>query len=238
MTAPLTDRHCMACGELLVRREGERPYKFNRRRCCNRTCGTTAGHGQTTAPPRQCTVCAKVLVRRDGERSSDFHKRRCCDYNCSSIAGRIGRTARLDGAPSPERYCVACEEPLVQRDGEKNYDYNKRRCCNYTCASIAGHMGRPRNPICRYCGERPRVQTNDHKIRATCGDANCLAAARDGRNTLIHWPAVTGEIAWDGAFAKHNRDPGDGGLFRMMRPATHVETMSASALAAREGDVR
>ena len=33
-----------------------------------------------------------------------------------------------------ERLCLACEEPLVQRTGEANYIFKKRKTCNRTCS--------------------------------------------------------------------------------------------------------
>jgi hypothetical protein len=130
---------------------------------------------------------------------------------------------------------MACAKVLVQREGEKTNSYNKRRCCNTICAGIASHMGRPaRDSICRFCGNLRALRPDGYRF-ATCGTKACVAAARDSSNTLIHWPIITGEINWRNAFAKHNRDPGDGGRFTMMRPETHVMTMSASALAVQDG---
>ena len=54
----------------------------------------------------------------------------------------------------------------------------------------------------------------------------------------VGWPLRTGEIDWQGAFARHNIVVNDGGPLRVMRPATHVEGISTAALLMQMGSRR
>jgi hypothetical protein len=47
----------------------------------------------------------------------------------------------------------------------------------------------------------------------------------------IPWPEVTGEIDWNGAFAKHNIVAKDGGVLRVSRQLTHSPSSSSAAWA-------
>jgi hypothetical protein len=103
---------------------------------------------------------------------------------------------------------MGCGKDLVRRPDERTGKFNKRRTCNYVCAGIAGNMGRPRDPVCRYCKKNRRAISPGGKMYATCGAPRCINAARlgheDDAGTQIHWPDITGEIDYGAGFGAHN----------------------------------
>lgn len=128
-----------------------------------------------------------------------------------------------------ERCCAdpRCGNPLVQRKGESRGDYEKRRFCSRSCRA----PGRA-PPYCR-CGKECAAQGRS-KYAVTCGDPKCITAMR---NPVLRagWPRITGEIAWNGAFARHNLRINDGGPLLIARPSVaRSPSLSTAAWLLRE----
>lgn len=111
-----------------------------------------------------------------------------------------------------DRLCAwePCSRPLIQRSNEGPRDFERRMTCSCSCGA---RLGQWRAKQARESGITQRGQP----VKAVV--------------EFVPWPRVTGETDWQGAFAAHNIDPGDGGYFHRPRvPDTQSYTGSTAAL--------
>lgn len=153
--------------------------------------------------------CGLPLVQRRNEPNHKFKIRETC---CASHASKLGmqRYAGTRGA-TPERQCGWCGNPFVKRDSEKPNHFRVRLTCSRACGWRLGKQTQSGVKKGRgVVGEEPLPQGEYHP-----------------------WPAVTGEVDWQNAFAAHNlSDPDGGRRLVMMKPAAHVPSASSCAVAA------
>jgi hypothetical protein len=104
------------------------------------------------------------------------------------------------------RICAApgCDNPLIRRAKESPSEYVKRQTCCVRCGAALGKLKRGKLP------PRPPAPPPQE---------------------FIPWPRVTGETDWNGAFARHNVVPGDGGPLRVSKPINHSPGSSSAAWA-------
>jgi len=78
------ERCCLTCAKPLVRRDGEKPYKFRQRNYCDQFCSnakTKNRSGRNT-----CRTCSEVFGPRDNEGPATFAKRLYCSHRCHNLA--------------------------------------------------------------------------------------------------------------------------------------------------------
>ena len=108
------------------------------------------------------------------------------------------------------RECAICGKPLVPRDGENPRKFRSRKTCSFSCGALLGN-----------------IKKKAAGVKFGGGDQSWKFAG---------WPQITGEIDWNGAFAAHNRDPGDSGYFRAPHvPDTQSYVGNATAMLMRAG---
>lgn len=111
-------RKCGHCHKALVRREGEKPSLFKRRRFCDARCGNqhrsqVALEAAGVVGERVCLSCGRVLVRKkyrhNWESVRDFAERQYCGPSCMG-ASRRGRP--FSGRPVWARPGVVWSPPV------------------------------------------------------------------------------------------------------------------------------
>ena len=103
---PVGERHCgyRGCGQVLVRKPGERLSDFRKRKFCSVSCGNRNRLGHVDEQGRVCArnECGQVLVRREGEAHTMFARRLFCSRECASGA-RAGVPRPSHAAPPRKR---------------------------------------------------------------------------------------------------------------------------------------
>lgn len=139
----MTRRECEVCGKPVVRRQGETPYHFDRRRTCSVSCGTLLRSrlaGAATqlryavnpvdpyGPQRYCAVCSGPIPKVG--RRGNYRRRKTCSAACAS---------RLSGKHGALRRCLACDQVLRRRDDEYPSTFRRRTTCGAECAELVRH---------------------------------------------------------------------------------------------------
>lgn len=113
---PAGGRCCEHCTAPLVRREGERLYRWEARRFCDADCYVGYRYKTRPGPARKtvdgepetktCETCSGEMRRRDGERLNRWLTRTCCSKACA-----IRQRVRREQADIPD------ETKQCRRDG-------------------------------------------------------------------------------------------------------------------------
>jgi len=74
---------CECCKEPLVRREGERPYRFKKRRHCSLGCYNNTRAVENDVP-KPCANCGKLFSRPRMQGQIEWDKRRFCSIVCAT----------------------------------------------------------------------------------------------------------------------------------------------------------
>lgn len=99
-------------------------------------------------------------------------------------------------APQEGRRCATCGIELVQREGESNWNYRKRKTCSKVCADIATGRGtrKPRvaeDRVCEVCGGPIPYRGEElwrWRQRQTCGRPTCTSDRRTSHPVLDEKP--------------------------------------------------
>ena len=124
--APVPDHKiCHHCGEKFIRRDGEAPYGYRKRKTCSTQCCNSLRANSNRVPTgsKICEGCGDSFDRRNGEDRSHFHKKKYCSKQC--------RTPR---APDT-KICEGCGDSFSRRYGEQSNEYRKRRTCGVSCGN-------------------------------------------------------------------------------------------------------
>jgi len=170
-------RLCEQCGKELVKRRGERPSRFYRRRFCSVAC-SNASKVKVPIERRFCEQCRTKLVRRRGESTPKFQRRVFCSVACSGASKMKGIVSDSALSKRARKYredkCESCgathslsasgrTRPLdvhhIDGDRMNNREENMMTLC-VSCHNGLGrgqgaHKPKPR-ARCRVCGDPAR----------------------------------------------------------------------------------
>jgi hypothetical protein len=108
------ERHCEGCGEVLVRRDGEKGRDWRRRRFCSKGCASRfrgiaraeAATARAAAQTRPCGYCGATFSRRVGEAPKRWAARKFCSRACSNLM--TGDILRGDWLAEDRGYLTPC----------------------------------------------------------------------------------------------------------------------------------
>ena len=153
----------------------------------------------------------------------------------------------------PDRFCLVCGKPLVQRSREQSRKFDQRVTCGQTCRAHLGHKrlaeramrvhGITEDELTRraaagLCSCGDPVSVNGRHRRKTCGKHECrgfsAAKASDdyaAGERVLPWPVVTGPVEAD--FSQHEVAAKDGGYgFKILKADARSYTGCSAAYAA------
>jgi hypothetical protein len=138
------------------------------------------------------------------------------------------------------RECEQCGVTYGKRPREHIVRFQTRRFCSYRCSNISRiKPGKPHAP-CIKCGGPVRRRDNESHSRFSerqCCSTKCARELNAQGASDWHaaqreeprgWPEMTGSRLRGRPFAAFDKDPGDGGLMRLPRPVTFIETEASS----------
>ncbi len=173
-TAPPEERRCGACGEILVRREGEQTGNWKKRAYCDSTCVSQSRLREDEA--KTCVNCGEPLKRRPGEDGWSFARRISCGKDC----GNQSRGMTF------ERICPTCQKNFNVTGTDKGQVYCSRECYE---VERGKSLRKPRvTLVCQQCRQeydvKAYIATNrkgelESKFCSkTCRDANQASRPR------------------------------------------------------------
>lgn len=136
-TAPLLQRRCAACSEILVRREGEQTGNWKKRTYCDSVCFSHSRRREDEA--KTCVNCGEPLKRRPGEDGWSFARRISCGKDC----GNQSRGMTF------EKQCKHCGKSLTLTGTNR-----KRLFCSRVCqfADLSEAFTKPKvRLVCQHC---------------------------------------------------------------------------------------
>lgn len=137
---------------------------------------------------------------------------------------------------SVTKHCAhqPCSARLVKGSHESRRDWERRTFCNRACRTAASaEIRAATRRECPICGKLYKAKANG-EFALTCGDRACASAIHARLHPREGWPRLAGEILFPpNAFANNVTSRAYGTM--PMRPATQVDTISASALASSGG---
>lgn len=152
-------RRCAVCGEVLVRREGEKAYAFRERRTCSTACRTKlAGKSRhIVSAPKECIYCHSVMHRREDESNASFQRRLTCGRECGHALAAMNHRK-----PLVSQRCVICGSMFERRHQQA------RRVCSAGCRDrLLGKQAEEKR--------KPQVQI-------TCGQCGVVFSASPYEN--------------------------------------------------------
>lgn len=136
-----------------MRKVHERPYSFERRRCCDHWCSGkwVAARAHASAierrrldPERKCIQCSSGIVRRAGERVRMFSERKFCSRACYLAAKTL----------KPKIHCKECGVCISGSNCRATANSRCNSCFKARGRTIAKcRCGRDRSPEAEQCWE-------------------------------------------------------------------------------------
>lgn len=179
------------CSKPLVRRDGEQPWHFKRRTCCDASCSSRKAHG-STAPldlpgHKTCAECGATTYRRDGESPNRWLAREFCSRQCASRHTIRKNTQQRTSPPAAQvKACAGCRGEMRRKSGERMNKWRERRFCSWGCRYGGPPGPRPEasgvreTKPCVECGAdvvRPaKYSTKNWEARKYCS-RRCASAA-------------------------------------------------------------
>lgn len=181
-------RSCKVCGEVLVQRDGERNWNFNKRVTCGKTCANVAT-GRGTSKPRVaeerfCEICGDPIPY-EGQELWRWRQRQTCHKTSCTNNRAIPRPVL------EEKPCLHCGV-MMHRGDQVLARFKAKKFCSYECSAEYRRAGLPTEKTCTVCGrtmQRRKKETASHwRARETCS-SECRYAKTSASNATSR-PAV------------------------------------------------
>lgn len=198
-------RKCAVCGEMLVRREGEAPGRFLRRKTCGRSCASRMNaalrrerRGVAIEDGRRCEGCGDPLVKKVHESFKAFSRRGECTRGCRR------RSVEL-------RSCPECGDIMTLRNKETPKQYAARRtCAKASCLSARSSRQKMKRVRCNCLACGADFETVPSAGRNYCSKACAYKGMRkavydEGFGCLVRECTQCGKTKPLGQFGRHDK---------------------------------
>lgn len=200
-------RHCLVCGDALIRRSTEGQARFRTRKYCGKSCSDVARKGPAP-PPKKCQHCGATMICAPGERVGLFRDRLYCSDSCRGEVNS-SRCKVL----TTEKVCVVCGCRFNRRDNESLQRFELRVACSKPCGNVLVSRRRskewPVSKNCEYCGEDFTQRQDEPNVtygrRRTCS-TKCAAAMAVQTRTYRYGRHDPYPIEWTPRFKKSIRE--------------------------------
>lgn len=135
------DRPCERCATVLVRKRGERPSEFERRRFCSRVCSLVHRNRlRARVPtPKICQQCGVTFQKRWNNTRDKF-----CSAACYRLSAALQKAARIAALK-----CCICGGSVTNKAQKFSYGGTCSTACGHKLRHLRAKTRKPSN--CEHC---------------------------------------------------------------------------------------